>query len=550
VTTSPAVVADTVYMNGHVITLDPAVPTATAIAIKGGRFAAIGEEPLARAFTGADTEVVDLGGATVVPGFHDSHCHIEFAGQTGMVVDLAAVRSVAEALDGIQAFADSRQPGQWVIGSGWHPLAQLPEARYLTRTELDRAAHRNPVYLPTVGHVAMANSLALEQAGIRPGTPDPEGGTIERDDAGRPTGVLYERAIDLVTARMPGWSNEDLQRQFITGLAQANSFGITSVLQPYLSANGIRALQRLMLANRLTARMGVMWAPDSSVPIEEWARTVSGNGASSWFGNEWLKLVGIKLILDGGMTLRTALMRDEYPGRPGDHGMATMSRERLIELVVTAHEYDWRIGVHCVGDQAVDHVLDAFEAANRVRPLVGRRFALIHGSLARREQFKRACALGVRLELQPAFLWDKTTTIEKCLGAGTTARAVPTATAIEVLGIDNVSMGSDYPANGLNPFIGLCQAVTRQDARGMTYGAEEAVTREDALRAYTASGAFATCDEALKGTISPGKLADFAVLSHDYLSVDAEQIKDIEVVRTVVDGRVVFEQQQTTAQTK
>jgi predicted amidohydrolase YtcJ len=538
---SPAIVADTVYVNGHVVTLDPAAPTATAMVIKDGRFAAVGGDALARTFAGPDTEVVDLGGATVVPGFNDSHCHIDFAGQAGLVVDLAAVRSIGDALGAVRAFADSRQPGQWVTGSGWHPLAQLAESRYLTRAELDGVAPRNPVYLPTVGHVAMTNSPALEQVGIDGGTPDPEGGTIQRDDAGRPTGVLYERAIDLVTARMPSRSVEQMEHQFVTGLARANSFGITSVLQPWLSTTGIRAVQRLMLAGRLTARMGVMWAPDPSTQIEEWTRTIAGSGVSSWFGNEWMKLVGIKLIVDGGMTLRTALMREEYPGCPHDHGMATMSREHLIDLVVTAHEHDWRLGVHCVGDLAIDYVLDAFEAADRARSIVGRRFALIHGSLARRDQLERARALGVRLELQPAFLWDKAATIEKFLGAESTSRAVPMRTAIDVLGIDNVSMGTDYPTNGLNPFAGLYIAVTRKDTRGVTYGADEAVTREQALRAYTASGAFATRDEKLKGTISQGKLADLAVLSHDYLSVDAEQIKDIEVVRTVVGGRVVFE---------
>ena len=538
---SPAAVADAVYVNGHVVTLDPDTPTATAVAITDGRFTAVGGDTLTRTFAGPDTEVVDLGGATVIPGLNDSHCHIEFAGQAGVVVDLATASSVAEALEAVRSFADSRQPGEWVTGSSWHPLAQLAESRYLTRAELDRAAPRNPVYLPTVGHVVMTNSSGLEQAGIDAGTPDPEGGTIDRDDAGRPTGVLYERAIDLMTARMPTWSVEQMEHQFVTGLAHANSFGITSVLQPYLSTTGIQAVQRLMLAGRLTARLGVMWAPDPSVPIEEWARTIAGNGVSSWFGNEWMKLVGIKLIVDGGMTLRTALLRDEYPGCPHDHGMATMSREQLIDLVVTAHQYDWRLGVHCVGDRAVDHVLDAFEAADRARPIAGRRFALIHGSLARREQFERASALGVRLELQPAFLWDKAATIDKFLGAETTSRAVPMHTAIDVLGIDNVSMGTDYPTNGLNPFAGLYVAVTRKDARGVTYGADEAVTREQALRAYTASGAFATRDETLKGTISPGKLADLAVLSHDYLAVGTEQIKDIEVVRTVVGGRVVFE---------
>jgi hypothetical protein len=542
VSTAPAsaVVADTVYVNGHVVTLDPEAPTATEVAIKDGRFMAVGGDTITRTFIGPDTEVVDLGGATVIPGLNDSHCHIESAGQAGLVVDFAAVRSVAAALEAIRSFADSRPPGEWVTGSGWHPLAQLAESRYLTRAELDSAAPRNPVYLPTVGHVAMANSPAFEQAGIDDGTPDPEGGTIDRDDAGRPTGVLHERAIDLVTGSMPGWSVEQLEHQFVTGLAHANRFGITSVLQPWLSSSGIRAVQRLMLAGRLTARIGVMWIPDPLVPIEEWARTIAGSGVSSWFGDEWMKLAGIKLVVDGGMSLRSALMREEYPGCPHDHGTATLSREHLIDLVVTAHEHDWRLGVHCVGDRAVDYVLDAFEAADRVRSIAGRRNALIHGSLARRDQLERARALGARLELQPAFLWDKAATIEKFLGAETTSRAVPMRTAIDVLGIDNVSMGTDYPTNDLNPFTNLYLAVTRKDIRGVAYGADEAVTREEALRAYTASGAFATRDETLKGTISPGKLADLAVLSDNYLSVDVEQIKDIEVIRTVVGGRVVF----------
>jgi predicted amidohydrolase YtcJ len=532
---------DTVYLNGNLITLDPHVPAGSAVAIRAGRFVAVGADADVHALAGPDTEVVDLAGATVVPGFNDSHCHIEFAGQDGMVVDLSGVRTVAEALAAIREFVAGRAAGEWVTGSGWHPPAQLVEARYLTRADLDDAAPHNPVFLPTVGHVAMTNSSGLERAGIDDSTPNPSGGTIDRDTARRATGVLYENAIDLVTAVKPGWTIEELERQFAAGLARANSFGITSVLQPWLDPRGIQALQRLWLDRRLTARVGVMWKPDPSVSLDEWRRTIEASGVSSWFGNEWLKLVGIKIFLDGGMTLRTALMHDEYPGDGHDHGMATMSPEHLTGLVVTAHELGWRLGVHCVGDRAVDQVLDAFEAANRVQPIADRRFALIHGSLARREQLERARALGVRLELQPAFLWGKAATIEKALGIATASRAIPMRSALDVLGIDSVSMGTDFPVNDLNPFLGLQLAITRKDLRGVAYGPDETVTREEALRSYTASGAFATRDETVKGTITPGKLADFAVLSADYSRIAEEHIKDIDVIRTVVGGRVVFE---------
>jgi len=533
--------ADTVYLNGNFITLDPQQPAASAVAVRAGRFVAVGQNTDMPAYTGSATETIDLAGATVVPGFNDSHCHIEFAGQNELVVDLADVHTVAEALAAIRAFAAGRAEGEWVTGSGWHPPAQLVEARYLTTADLDDAAPHNPLFLPTVGHVAMTNSLGLERAGIQAGTPDPSGGTIERDPAGRATGVLFENAIDLLTAVKPDWTIEELMIQFAAGLARANTFGITSVLQPWLDPRGIQALQRLWLDRSLTARVGVMWKPDPSVTPEEWRRTIEASGVSSWFGDGWLKLVGIKIFLDGGMTLRTALMHDEYPGGDHDHGMATMSSEHLTSLVTIAHELGWRVGVHCVGDLAVDQVLDAFEAADHVQPIADRRFALIHGSLARREQLDRASALGVRLELQPAFLWAKGETIEKGLGAATAARAIPMRSAIDALGIDNVSMGTDYPVNDLNPFHGLQLAVTRTDARGVAYGPEEAVTREEALRSYTASGAFATRDETVKGTITAGQLADFAVLSADYSTIPEDHIKDIEVVRTVVGGRVVYE---------
>jgi hypothetical protein len=166
---------------------------------------------------------------------------------------------------------------------------------------------------------------------------------------------------------------------------------------------------------------------------------------------------------------------------------------------------------------------------------------MIHGSLARREQLERARALGVRLELQPTFLWGKAATIEKALGIVTASRAIPMRSALDVLGIDSVSMGTDFPVNDLNPFLGLQLAITRKDLRGVAYGPDEAVTREEALRSYTASGAFATRYETVKGTITPGKLTDFAVLSADYSRIAEEHIKDIEVIRTVVGGRVVFE---------
>lgn len=532
--------ADAVYHGGKVITLDKGSNIATAIAVREGRFVAVGTDDQLRPFIGPQTKVVDLGGRTVIPGLNDTHAHIENAGLEGFVVQLGGVRTVADAQAAIKAFAATRKPGEWITGSGWHPLVQLAERRYLTREELDAAAPDNPVVLPTVGHVVMANSAALRLAGIGRDTPDPVGGKIERDAKGEPTGVLLEHAMDPVLALVPPYTTEQLEAQFTRALRYANSFGLTSVLDPALSPDQIQALQRLMLARKLTARMGVMWYPDPTQPVEAWEASMRGSGVSSWFGNEWLKLVGIKMIVDGGMTLRTALTKAPYPGDDDYHGIATTTPDRLTRLVSIANKYDWRLGVHCVGDKACDWVLDAFEAANREHSILDRRFAIIHGSLIHPDQLRRAKTLGARLELQNIFMWDKAATVARFLGPDVADRAVPDRSAIDILGIDNVSLGTDYPINPLNPFLSLYIAVTRKDPTGRVYGPAQAVTREEALRMYTTSAAFATGEENLKGSIEVGKLADFAVLSDDYLTVDSEAIKDIIVLRTVVDGKTVF----------
>lgn len=295
-----------------------------------------------------------------------------------------------------------------------------------------------------------------------------------------------------------------------------------------------------MAGHRLPVRVGALWAPNAAQPFEDWQALMEGNGFSSGFGNEWLKIAGIKIIADGGMTLRTAFTTDAYPGDPHYHGIAALTHDRLLRLVEIANANNWRVATHCVGDQACDWVLDAYEAANRQRPIADRRFALIHGSLIREEQLRRMKALGARLETQNLFMWDKAATVEKFLGKDAANRAIPDRLAIDILGIDNVSLGSDFPISTLNPFVNMYIAVTRKDVAGTVYGADQAVSREEALRMYTVSGAFATHDEDAKGTIEVGKLADMAILSDDYFSVDAEAIKDIRVLRTVVGGKTVF----------
>ncbi len=531
-----------VLLNGKILTMDGQSRIAEAVAIRDGRFLAVGDNTTIRSLAASGTRTIDLGGKTVVPGLIDTHAHFKAAGMSDYVVNMSRARTVADALEAIKQFAAKKKPGEWIIGSAWHPPSQLAEKRYLTRQEIDSVAPNNPVYLRTVGHFSMANTQALARAGVEKGTPDPGGGRFERDASGELTGVLVETAIDHVEKAVPEWTAADEFRQFTIAQGVLNSYGITSVVEGATAARDIATLQRLAASGQSTLRVGLMFRPEPPAENSAWEAIIRGNGTSSGFGDDWLKLAGIKIFYDGGMTLRTALMRDAYPDSHDDyHGIAQQSPERLKELVSICNRLDWRVGVHVVGDRGIDQVLDAFEAADREKSIRDRRFILIHASLILPEQMERAKRLGLRVDFQNVFMWDKAATVERFLGKTIADRAVPTRTLIEKLGIDSLGAGSDFPVNPINPFLNIYLMVTRKDPNDHVYGATEAISREQALRLYTSAASHYMFDEDKKGSIEPGKLADLAVLSADPMTVPENQIKDIKADLTVVGGKVVFQ---------
>ena len=533
---------DLVLVNAKVLTLDERSTVTEAVAIRDGKILATGSSALIKALVGAGTRVIDVSGKTVIPGLIDTHAHFKAAGLGDYVVTMARAKTVAEALEAIKAFAAKKKPGEWIVGGAWHPPSQLAEKRYLTRQEIDSVAPNNPVYLRTVGHFSMANTMALQKVGVDKTTADPAGGSFERDAAGELTGVLVETAIDRVEKAVPPWTEEDEIRQFTIAEGVLNSFGITSAIEGATEARDIRTLQQLAASGKATLRTGVMFRPEPPADLTAWEAIMSANGASSGFGDDWLKFAGIKIFYDGGMTLKTALMRDVYPDSHDNYrGIAQQTPERLKQLISICNRYGWRVGVHVVGDLGIDQVLDAFEAVNQEKSIRDRRFVLIHASLIRPEQMERAHRLGVRIDFQNAFMWDKAATVERFLGRAIADRAVPTRTLIAKMGLDNLGAGTDFPVNPINPFLNMYVMVTRKDPNGKVYGAAESITREQALRLYTSAASRYTFDEARKGTIEPGKLADVVVLSADYMAVPEEQIKDIKADLTMVGGKVVFQ---------
>jgi predicted amidohydrolase YtcJ len=536
---------DTVYLNAKVITADKDFSIAQAVAIRGDRFLAVGTSSDIERLVGPDTAVVDLKGSTVLPGLIDTHAHVERAGLLKFVVSLNDVASVAQALERIADQAKRTPKGRWIRGGMWHPVAQLAEKRVLTRQELDRAAPDHPVYLP-IGHFGLVNSLALELAGITEDSPDPDGGIIHRDPAtGELNGTLEEGAEDIVANILPEWTAEERVVQVKAAMDYFNSFGISSATSAAVDPATIRAHQQVRRRGDASLRISAMYAPtgglNPTMTNDEWEQFFSRIGAASDFGDEWLSYSGVKLQIDGGMTLRTAAMRDGYPDDRNYHGTIVIEPNRFNALVATANRYGWRVGVHAVGDAAIDRVLDAYALADAEKSIKDRRFIVIHGSLMRRDQMERALRLGVRVDAQSSFLWDKAAVVKRYLGQENVDSAFPMRTLIDVMGLDSVAEGTDYPINVLNPFINIYVMVTRRDKNGDIYGASEAVTREEAIRLYTSAASRYSFSESLTGSIEPGKLADMVVLSDDILTVGDEALKKITAKRTVVGGKTVFQ---------
>ena len=537
---------DMILYNGKVVTVDKYFSIAQAVAIRDGKFLAVGKNTNIFALAGRGTLKIDLKGKTVLPGLIDSHNHMEEAGEALYKVPLGKAKTVADALALIKEWVVKTKPGEWIRGGGWHPLAQLQEKRYLTRWEIDSVAPDNPVFLPTVGHFVMVNSYAMKLAGITKDTPNPTGGEIQRDPVtGEPNGVLAEAAIPLVSNVVSPWPFDLKVKMYKDAMKTFNSAGLTGTVIGVTDPESFKIYQHIWANREATMRLSLMYCPTGeAIPTEsldEWGRIIRGIGCYSDFGDDWLSFSGIKLIVDGGMTLKTAYMRDPYPHDPSYYGSFLIPPERLNKLVAICNRYNWRVGIHCVGDAAIDKVLDAYEYANKEKSIMGRRFILIHASLMQPDQMERAKKLGVRVDLQNNFMWDKAATVERFLGKEKANRACSTKRMVDHMGIGSIGAGTDYPVNTYNPFVNMYVMVTRKDKNGVVYGANQAITREEALRLYTNGSAAYSFKENVKGSIEPGKLADLVVISHNILTCPEESMKDIQAVMTIVDGKIVYE---------
>jgi len=519
---------------GHVVTAGATVPPASAIALAGNRILAVGSDSDVRRFVGPRTEIIDLRGRTVTPGFNDAHCHPIALGLSLREVDARTPpnRSIAEIVTRIAERAATQPPGTWIVAHGYDQ-AQLIERRHPTREDLDRATSQHPVLLiRACGHIGVANSLALERAGIGPGTPDPPGGTIDRSADGMPTGVLREAALQLVRAALPEPTVDDL----VAALEEAGTlflrFGVTSVQEAGIRrAEEFLAYQRLARDRRLPVRSTLMILID---PLLEPCRAL---GLRTGFGDSWLRIGPAKLFLDGSIGGRTARMSEPYLDRD-TLGLWMDDPEVMKRKIVEAHCAGFQCCAHAIGDAAIELLLDAFEEALRVQPRPDHRHRIEHCSILRPDLIDRIARLGAVPIPGTTFLHDFRAVYLSGLGLERLRYAYALRTFLD-RGIV-AAASSDTPVCSPNALLGIQTMVTRKDADGQVTWPEECITLEEAIRVYTVNGAYASFSEHEKGTIEPGKLADLAVLEADLRTVPPDALGQVRVDYTIVDGRIAY----------
>ena len=528
--------ADLLLTNATVLPMDEAVVPGDCIAVSGDRIAFVGDLADARELAGGGVREVDLGGATVVPGFIDAHHHLMTLGFWMSQIDCSypKVTKVGDIVEQVARRAATTAPGEWIRGRGYDDN-KLTERRHPSRRDLDAVSPAHPVMIRNAsGHMSVVNSFALRQAGITRDTADPGGGHIDVDGNGDPTGLLQETAQDLLGVPFLPTDRGELAGYLLTAGQAYLAAGVTSGHEAGIFAPGeFTVLQDAWAAGTLALRTYMM----IRVPM---LQALEGVGLYTGFGDEMLRVGSIKVISDGSLIGRTAAVCEPFEhGHADDLGLAMFSQEELDDLVWRGHRAGWQMAIHAIGDRAIGMCLDAFEAALTKLPRPDHRHRIEHCGILRPDLIGRIGALGVIPVSQPPFISEFGDGFLQHLGPTRSRLAYPLRSLLDA-GIP-VAGSSDSPVASYRPLDGIQACVTEQTSGGADFAPAEALTVEEAIGLYTRNAAHAAFDEHVKGSITPGKLADFTVLRQDPRAVPPAQISSIEVLATMQGGRFVYE---------
>lgn len=534
----PSLQPDLLIVNATVRTLDDARPVAQAVAIRGHRILGVGSDAQMRSIAGPEPRILDARGRLVLPGFNDAHVHFLGGGFQLSAVDLRDARTPAEFVERIGRFASRLPAGGWVTGGDWDhelwPGAPLPH-----RNMLDAVTGAVPVFVNRLdGHMALANSAALERAGVSRNTPDPAGGIIVRDPrTGEPTGLLKDSAMTLVSRLIPSPSIEQRLGAARAAMAHAARLGVTSVQD--MSANeDLGIYQELDRRGELNTRVYGFW------PLPQWEK-VAALGVRAGFGHERLRFGGLKGFSDGSLGSTTAWFFDPYKDAPETRGLATdeMLPDGLMRTrVESADAVGLQVAIHAIGDRANHEILTIFEHVAATHGPRDRRLRIEHAQHLRPQDIARFGRGRIVASMQPYHCADDGRWAEKRIGPERARTTYAFRSLLEHGAV--LAFGSDWTVAPLDPLLGIAAAVTRRTLDGKHpdgWVPEEKISVEQAVRAYTVGSAFAEFQDHVKGTLTPGKLADVVILDRDIFTIPPTEIDQARVVCTIMDGRVVFD---------
>lgn len=545
--------ADTIYFNAKVVTMGSGSAVAEAFAIRGNRFLAVGAAAEVRQAAAPDAARIDLKGRTVLPGLIDSHTHPIGAALSEQDGPVPVMRSIPEIQAYIRKLAASTPPDRAIFVPKVYST-RLPERRYPTRQELDAAAPGR-VVIADNGYASVVSTAGLRKVGITRATPQPANGKLLLDAAGEPTGLILgapQLLAALRNVRNP--SDADLEWALKSMQKRYNEVGITSTIDRGQRPREFRLYQDLRRRNELTVRSYVTYLITAQGAPEQVRQEIERIPFVTGVGDDWFRVGTLKVVADGGILIGTAYLRDPYGQHTGIYGYSdpdyrgvlAVPRENLVEMARTANRLGWQMTAHTAGGGATDALLDAYEAANRERPIRDRRFTVTHGNFPDARAIARAAKIGVVFDCQPAWHHLDGQAIKDVFGPARMSHFLPFRALLDAGVV--VAGGSDHmirfdsrdAINPYNPFFGMWMAITRKTSDGGVLHPEQAVTRLEALRLWTLNGAYLSFEESQKGSIEAGKLADLVVIDQDFLDGPVDRIRDTEALLTMVDGRVVY----------
>jgi predicted amidohydrolase YtcJ len=531
-----------IYLNGNIYTMDAAQPRARAMAVdtRSGRILAVGENDEVRRVGGQQTELVDLRGKTVLPGFIDAHIHLLSTAYRAHYIDAADCQSEEAVAELVRQRAAQTPPGQWIQGGRWYK-GTWPGQRFPSKASLDAAAPEHPVALWSKdGHLLWVNSLALQRAGIDAQTPDPANGAILRDDAGQPSGILQEEEATNLVYSVIDKSDPVLTRHLVRqSLSELLRAGITTI-HDIEGSDALDLFQRLRDDGELGVRVQMI-LPRHALP------ELKALGLRAGFGDDMLRLAGIKIFADGTLGSQTAAMLAGFEGNPGNRGILAIPEAAMMETVSTASELGLSIAIHAIGDRAVRVALNSIERAqqrlhdaNQQQTLARLRYRVEHAQLVAPEDLERMRRLGVVASVQPFHAVADRDLAERYWGRR--ARRAYAYRTMQEMGIP-LALGSDAPVETFEPLNILYAAIQRNDPATPERGAwmpEQALPIVQALWGYTLGAAYAAGEERDKGSLVPGKLGDAVVLRDDLLTIEPEKLRENGVAATIVGGQVLY----------